>query len=356
MKPSEYPDSPFRGMFEMWERRLDEIFDRISGPLNDMPAGSTSVSRENSDETPISYICPSPQDGEGIILPTQEAIIDSLEGEFFLSQSPSPDSRYEAVPQVNGGSLVSRSESTLFACEIPPPRNAQFAIGVCGVSENHRAHVSDDTRTTQCPVSQILTSENSNLPLSSTCSPSNVGREIEVQDDSLVTCMSVQSLALNSDVTAHICQTTLNNASFFVTGPSPGDDRKHPMTVLRPSINRHGTGLGSGLLINTGTDSEALKAEIVALTFPRHGPDQGKTRFVGIIEQDPFCLTFALGLVFPKHDPDITAFFRQLASLQFVVAPNWLPLLPASHAFVVRMAEGKEAYWRLRPVRRPRLC
>ena len=139
MKPSEYPDSPFREMFEKWEKRLDDMFDRISEQiLHNSLSVSTPVSGEINDETPIRYMCLSPQDGEGIIPPTQEAIIDSLEGEFFLSQSPLPDSRYEAVSQVNGGSLVSRSESTLFACEIPPPSNAQFAIGVCGVSERPR--------------------------------------------------------------------------------------------------------------------------------------------------------------------------------------------------------------------------
>ena len=229
--------------------------------------------------------------------------------------------------------------------------NSPLAYAAC-----QSAHVSDDTQTTQCPVSQTLTSENSNLPQSSTCSPSNVGREIEGQDDSLVTCMSVQSFALNSDVTAHICQTILNNASFFVTGPSSGDDRKHPMTVLRPSINRQGTCMGSGLLINTGTDSEALKAEIVALSFPRHGPDQGKPQFVGIMEHDSSGLTSALGLAFPKLGPDhSTVFFRQLAPLQFV-AQYRLPVLPVSHAFLVRLAQGREAYGRLRPVRRPWLC
>ena len=234
------------------------------------------------------------------------------------------------------------SGSTLFACEIPPPNSGETAFDVTGVSESHCAPVFDKPRVTQCPVSQTLTSEDPNLHHSSMFSPNNVGREIEGQDDNSVTCLSVQSLAHNSDVTAR------NNASFFETGPSPGDDRKHPMTVLPPSIHRHGDGPGSGPVINTGTDSEALKAEIVALSFPIHGPDQGKPRFVCIMEQVSSGLTSALGLALPKHD-----FFSQFASLQFVVAQNRIPLLPVSLAFVVRLAQGREAYGRLRPVRRP---
>ena len=341
MEPSEYPDSPFREMFQKWEKRLDDLFDRISGNLHDMPAGSTSVSGEISDDTPLSHQYLRPQSkGENIPL-AHEGPDYISKGESFHYQCPSPDIQYEAVQQVTS---ETSSGSTLFACEIPPPNNGQIDFDVSGVSESHCAPVLDKPRVTQCPVSQTLASEDPNLH-SSMFSPSNVRREIEAQDDNSVTCLSVQSLAHNSDVTAR------NNESFFVTGPSPGDDRKHPMTALPPSVQRHGTRLGPGPLINTGTDSE-----IVALSFPRHGPDQGKPRFVGIMEQDSSGLTSALGLAFPKLGPDhSTAFFRQLAPLQFV-AQYRLPMLPVSHAFVVRLAQGREAYGRLRPVRRPWLC
>ena len=312
MEPSEYPDSPFREMFEKWERRLDAIFDRFSVPNScGVLSGSEPVSEEISDETSVSYVYLSPQNGEDMVPPTQGCINCTLEGESFLSQSPSPETQYQAVSQV-----TSISGSTLFACETPPPSNAQTVFDVSGMSESHCAPVLDEHQVTQYPVS------------------------------------TAQPQAIHSAIfTAHICQSTQNDSSFLVTGPSLGDERKHHVTVLPPSIHRHGDGPGSGPVINTGTDSEALKAEIVALSFPRHGPDRGKPRFVCIMEQVSSGLTSALGLALLKHD-----FFPQFASLQFVVAQNRIPLLPVSHTFVVRMAEGREAYGKLRPVRRPWFC
>ena len=65
MEPSEYPDSPFREMFEKWERRLDAIFDRFSEPnLHDSLTVSKSVSGETGDETPSSHQYLRPQTRE----------------------------------------------------------------------------------------------------------------------------------------------------------------------------------------------------------------------------------------------------------------------------------------------------
>ena len=310
MKPSEYPDSPFREMFEMWERRLDKIFDRISGPLHDMPAGSTSVSRENSDETPISYICPSPQDGEENIPLTHESIHYTSEGESFRYQCPSPDTQSEAAPQVTS---ESSSGSVLFACEIPPPNNDQTAFDISGVAESHCAPVLDEPRATQCPISLTLTSEDPNLHYSSMCSPNNVGREIEGRGDDSVACLSVRSLALDSGVTAH------------VAGPSPGEGGGRPVANLSRPISRLGPDLWHGPFVGTGPDSEGLKAQPLVPSFPKHGPD-------------------------------IMAFIRQFTSN--VITPDLLRPQSVRHTCTsaVRMAQGREAYGRLRPVRRPWLC
>ena len=248
MKPSEYPDSPFREMFEKWEKRLDDMFDRISEQiLHNSLSGSEPISEETSDETSVtcSYVHLSPQNGEDIVPPTHGGINSTLEGESFPSQSPSPET---------SGSLVSTPGSALFACEILPPSKAQTAFDVSGVSQSHYALVSDEPHAAKCPIKFDLTPADLHLSQSGTCSSNNSGREIGGHDDT---------------------------------------------SGLRKTL---------------------------------------------------------LSLAFPKHGPDITTFLRKLTSLQFVVAQNRLLLLPVSHAFVVRLAQGREAYGRLRPVRRPWLC
>ena len=86
-------------------------------------------------------------------------------------------------------------------------------------------------------------------------------------------------------------------------------------------------------------------AQILAVSFPRHGPDESITRFVGtsVLRRS------VLGLPFPKHG--ILSFFRQFTS--GVITQALLSSQSVGRTSAVRMAEGREAYGRLRPVRRP---
>ena len=122
--------------------------------------------------------------------------------------------------------------------------------------------------------------------------------------------------------------------AFIVTGPLPMPSRYGKDT--RPNVS-------SG----TNQVSEAIVAQILALSFPKHGPDENITSFVGTsVLRRP-----VLDLPFPKHGPDILAFFRQLTS--GVITQALRSSQSVGRTSAIRMAEGREAYGRLRPVRRP---
>ena len=127
---------------------------------------------------------------------------------------------------------------------------------------------------------------------------------------------------------------SLTQEDFLVTGP-----------LLMPS--RYGRDQRPNVSLVTVQVSEAIVAQILALSFPRHGPDENITRFVGtsVLRRS------VLDLPFPKHGPDILAFFRQLTS--GVITQALRSSQSVGRTSAIRMAEGREAYGRLRPVRRP---
>ena len=122
--------------------------------------------------------------------------------------------------------------------------------------------------------------------------------------------------------------------AFIVTGPLPMPSRYGKDT--RPNVS-------SG----TNQVSEAIVAQILALSFPKHGPDENITSFVGtsVLRRS------VLGLPFPKHRPDILAFSCQFTS--DIITQALLSPQSVGRTSAIRMAEGREAYGRLRPVRRP---
>ena len=134
------------------------------------------------------------------------------------------------MPQV-----TSISGSTLFACETPPPSNAQTVFDVSVMSESHCAPVPDEHQVTQYPVS--------------TAQPQAIH---------------------NAIFTARICQSTQNHSSFLVTGPSLGDEREHHVTVLPPSIHRQGDGPGSGPVINAGKPTGGCAPSVGHESISKH--------------------------------------------------------------------------------------
>ena len=91
----------------------------------------------------------------------------------------------------------------------------------------------------------------------------------------------------------------------------------------------------------------------LALSFPRHGPDQ-KTHCPPSTGQDlGRLLQTALALSFSKHGPDIRLLATSVEALLQFVKSFCMTLQPARQIPGIRMAEGLEAYGRLQPVRRP---
>ena len=120
-------------------------------------------------------------------------------------------------------------------------------------------------------------------------------------------------------------------------------------------LPRHGPDQATNCFIRNDQDSEGLKVMTIAQSFPRHGPDQGTTCLVGTDQDSSGLRTSALALPFPKHGPDIAfaASFYLSVPLQFAIVRNCFGVPLVAQTTVVRMANGREAYGRLRPVRRP---
>ena len=127
---------------------------------------------------------------------------------------------------------------------------------------------------------------------------------------------------------------SLTQEDFLVTGP-----------LLMPS--RYGRDQRPNVSLGTDQVSEATVAQILALSFPRHGPDESMNGFVGtsVLRRS------VLGLPFPKHGPDILVYVRQFTS--DIITQAWSSSQSVGRTSAIRMAEGREAYGRLRPVRRP---
>ena len=127
---------------------------------------------------------------------------------------------------------------------------------------------------------------------------------------------------------------SLTQEDFLVTGP-----------VLMPS--RYGRDQRLNVSLGTDQVSEATVAPILALSFPRHGPDESMNGFVGtsVLRRS------VLGLPFPKHGPDILVYVRQFTS--DIITQAWSSSQSVGRTSAIRMAEGRESYGRLRPVRRP---
>ena len=125
----------------------------------------------------------------------------------------------------------------------------------------------------------------------------------------------------------------------------------HAVTLPLP-LPRHGPGQATSCFIRNDQDSEGLKVTTIAQSFPRQGSDQG---LVGTDQGSSGLRTSALALPFPKHGPDIAfaASFYLSISLHFAIVQNCFVVSPVAQTTVVRMANGREAYGRLRPVRRP---
>ena len=194
---------------------------------------------------------------------------------------------------------------------------------------------------------------------------------------------------------------------FLFTG-SRCDETMHNASVLPPTIPRHGPDLQNDYFVSIDPDSEGFKAQNLtpfsslgkgdvgslpqkaflvtspslvpprycqdqepntslgigqcskakvahlALSFPRHGPDEQINCFVGVDQDSVSFLSSVFDLYVPKDGPNILAFFRQLPSTSLYV--NTQVLLASQSArrtSAIRMAEGRETYGRLRPVRRP---
>ena len=213
----------------------------------------------------------------------------------------------------NGESVTSDTitqESSLFACEALPTGNAQTGSDGFIVSESYYGPVPDQLPIDQSPVSQNSTSVDSNLSRSD----SNLPQFVECSSDDTrvenenpfpsdgysdlssvtqnlaalnhvnvsVSCasdhdqsqsVSISCLAGDGDV----CSITQDTSPPLLVPSPPLSD---PTSVCPLSIPRHGPDLRPGPLIDTGTDPETLKAEIISYSFPRHGPDRRDDLFV----------------------------------------------------------------------------
>ena len=386
-----------------FEKHLDELCNRWDARISEsMPRGQSSntpASRNlrDEEEQPVSKgFC---LEDECDRQPVYDDVKQTLEeGQSLLSSSQS----------LNSESVTSETltqESSLFSCEAFPTSIAQTGPDVFGVSERHYAPVSDQFSINQGPIMQNPTSVDSNFPQSVACSPDKAQVENEnpfpsgeyselaalnvsvgrASDRDQSQSVSISGLAGGGDVRS----TTQDTSPPFLMSSPPLSD---PTSVLPLSIPLHGPDLqyniffcsdSEGLKVQNltpfsslgksdvssftreaflvtgpllmpsrygeyqppnaslGTNqvSEVIVAQILALSFPRHGPDESITRFISTS-----VLTSVLLLHFPKHGPDnLTAF----------VITDLLSSQSVGRTSAIRMAEGREAYGRLRPVRRP---
>ena len=399
-------NNKLRSMFHnTFEKHLDEFCNRwdarISESMSHGQSSNTPPSRnlqDKEEQLVSSGFCP--EDEHDIVRqPVCDGVKQTLEeGKSLFSPSMSRNSE-----SVTTDTLT--QESSLFA---------QIEPDVSGVSESHYAYapVSDQLSINQGPIMQNPTSVDSNFPQSVACSPDEARVENEnpfpsgeyselssvtqnlaalnvsvgrASDRDQSQTVSISGLAGGGDVRS----TTQDTSPPFLVSSPPLSDLT---SVLPLSIPRHGPDLQYNLFfcsdseglkvqnltpfsslgksdvssftreaflvtgpllmpsrygeyqppnasLGTNQVSEVIVAQILALSFPRHGPDESITRFVSTS-----VLSSVLLLPFPKHGPD---------NLTSFVITDLLPSQSVGRTSAIRMAEGREAYGRLRPVRRP---
>ena len=296
-------------------------------------------------------------------------------------------------------------DKTVFQCENVIASQSEYAPPVCvtllsgdtqtgmngilGIPES----VPDQLPFPHCPTIGRLTPGDSNSLIPNSHTSDIVDEECDkpilVLDNGLIRSSDLKSeasldISINclTENTRHSIGTCSSNRDphFIASGPALGQDasfecnlsgnvgsgktgtqesEKDPLDTKAATLPlpfpRHGPDQASNYFIGNDQDSERVKAVSCALSFPRHGPDQ-ETNCTIDTDQKPFGYTALLALSFPKHGPDITfaAFVHLFVSLQYAIAQRCSYVLPPVRPTpVVRMAGGREAYGRLRPVRRP---
>ena len=364
--------------------------------------GESEISQSTRDGTKQSF-----EDGKSFLSPILSPGIQYeavTEDEFatgepiaFTSKSPLFDSKAFSTGNAQTGSDVFGVSET--HCTSVPD---QFPIDQRLISQSLTSVDSNMPRSDSNLLQSVEYSpdeapvENVNPCLSDECSVSS-GAKYEATLDTSVShpsefgqTKSVASTCLVND----ICSSTQEPSYFLITDPPVCDETMHNASVLPPPIPRHGPDLQNDHFVSnepgserskaqtltsfsslgksdvgsftqeafivtgplpmpsrygkdtrpnvsSGTNqvSEATVAQILALSFPRHGPDENITHFVGTS-----VLTSVLGLPFPKHGPD---------NLTSSVITDLLSSQSVGRTSAVRMADGRDAFWRLRPVRRP---
>ena len=328
----------------------------------------------------------------------------SQNDESYTSDTITQESSLFACEGLPTGNAQTGSDVFIVSESYYGPVPDQLPIDQCPASQNPTSVDSNLSRSdsnlpqfVEC--SHDTRVENGNPCLSDECSvlSSDIKNVSESRADFAQT-QSIFSTCLANDS----CSLTQEPAHFLITCSQLCDETMHNANDLPPTISRHGPDLQNDRFVSSDPDSEGLKAQtltpfpslgegdvgpltqeaflvtgpslvpprfgrdqrpnvssgtnqvseaivaqILALSFPKHGPDENITSFVGtsVLRRS------VLDLPFPKHGPDILAFFRQLTS--GVITQALRSSQSVGRTSAIRMAEGREAYGRLRPVRRP---
>ena len=272
---------------------------------------------------------------------------------------------------------------------------------ILGIPENPCPSVTDQLPFVQCPIMGRLTPGDSNSLFPNSPTSDIVDEEGDkpflVFDDGLIRSSDLKSeasldISINClpEITQHSTDTCSSNRGppFIATCPPLGEERMFAsfacdrpcnvgarktgaweseadpldtrattisLSFISLSFPRHGPDQASNYFIGNDQDSERVKAVSCALSFPRPGPDQGTNCNIDT-DRKPFGLkTALLALAFPRHGPDITfaACFHLFVPLQHAIAQRCYAVPPVRPTPSVRIAGGREAYGKLRPVRRP---